>query len=168
MNVMRNLVVFAFVLLGLATSATAQTLASTKWGVSVSGSPISGWGIAMDKSSGSETKSRVVEGSAIELAFSRDHGPNGDKGVILTRKELNGKIFMGAEVYNFMPFLKSKYVQFGPTVGVGAGVGSGAVFSGRAEATLAVRTGPNVKVKLGAGLDYPRLQAVRISASYLF
>lgn len=162
----RELSFVVVLLAGLVFAFSASAQAQSRLGITMGGSPVSGWSIDITKPL--ETNSFALRGSALELGILQDRGSRGDWGILLVRKEMNKSFLSAVEVYNFMPFVGGERFQFGITAGAGAGIWEGRLSpTGRADATLAVRPMPSVKVKIGVGLDYPRLYGVRFGVSYL-
>ena len=136
-------------------------------GLTMSGSPVSGWNFNLTKNTGTTTFR--TSGSAFEVGILQDLGRDGDRGVSFVRKDMNGASLLGVEVHQFITFVKMDKVQLGVTPHVGIGSWGGTLSpTGGADATIALRTTSSVKVKFGAGLDYPRLGAVTLGASYSF
>lgn len=141
--------------------------AQSRLGVTIGGSPVSGWSFQLTKPTG--TSGFDIKGSTFEIGIMQDRGRDGDRGLFLVRKDMNNSHLTGIEAYDFIPFLKSERVQLGITPHAGVGVWAGEISpTGGAEATLAVKPMSSVKVKFGAGLDYPRLYGIRFGVSYLF
>ncbi len=155
-----------FIVLFVGLMYAAPASAQSRLGLVVGGSPVSGWAFNIEKPSG--TSGFEVRGSALELGILRDKGSTGDWGIVFVRKQMDNSSLSAIEAYNFMPFLGGERIQLGITAGAGAGIWAGELSgTARAEATLAVRPMPSIKVKLGFGLDYPRLYGVRFGVSYL-
>ncbi len=152
--------------------STATSVTQPRYGVSASVSPSAGSGWTFDfKKSKGQPQSFGNMGSGLDLALVRDYGTRGDKGLVLSRKKIGNDTYVGGEFYSFMPFVGTTngLLQFGPTIGVGGGaINGGFMPTGRADATLAIRTSERVKVKLGYGMNYPLLKAGSISAIYAF
>lgn len=164
---MKRLVfVVVFTLLAFAGTVSAQEVSKIPWDITISGSPDLGALTVASIEKSSEATRKFSSWSGSSLEFQVFHG---EKGFALSKKTLNGKQFIGAEVLRYKVFVgKESPVQLGLTFGAGGGLRAmRPQFVGRLEPTVAVRS-HGIVTKFGGGLDFPRGRAINASVGLTF